>query len=570
MAAESGPDPGGTGLADWRIADDSYLAWIDRVEAPALAELAASEEANRARQGGPLISVVMPVYNTPAALLREALDSVLAQSYGHWELCIVDDASTDPEVKALLEVYSRRDSRLQWQCRAANGGISAASNDALAMASGSYLALLDHDDRLAAHALLLVAMAALARPAVQLWYSDSDDLDQSGRRCNPFFKPAWNYELLLGQNYFNHLTVCSTVRVRELGGWRSDFDASQDYDLALRLVELLQPEEIGHIPHVLYHWRLVAESVARADLAAACRVARLAVAQHLERSEQLAEVLPAEGALIFNRVRRKVPDPAPETSLVVFGSEPEELAETASGLQQACDSSVLQVLVTDVCEEIAVALNNVCEEISTPLTCFFFAGIRVELQPWLAEVQGLLSQPGVAVVGPKLQSAAAGLATGPLRTGSGRLGIAVSCPGASLNSKGYFANLRLAQDVSALHGAVLAVTTPAFREVGGFSPGLCHPLLLGADICFKFAGLGQRCIWTPVISADCPPSMLAEISEPAPAAQETERFIQLWQHHLDSDPFYNPNFDQSNACYRPGRPPDFPPTAILSGNPIDD
>ncbi|WP_157722768.1 glycosyltransferase family 2 protein, partial [Stenotrophomonas pictorum] len=265
----------------------------------------------------PLLSVVMPVYEAPERWLRRALDSVVAQHYPYWEFCIADDASPSPHVRTVLEEYQRRDPRIKVVYREKNGHISESSNSALEIATGEYMALLDHDDELHPEALLLVAEAVCRTPDARLVYSDEDKIDEAGIRFDPYFKPDWNYDLFLGQNCISHLGVYSLPLVRELGGFRKGLEGSQDWDLALRCVERIKPGQIVHIPRVLYHWRAIQGSTALAagEKNYAVVAGRRAVEEHLERIGQPSEVsiLPAS----MMRVKRSLPVPAPKVSLVI-------------------------------------------------------------------------------------------------------------------------------------------------------------------------------------------------------------------------------------------------------------
>jgi glycosyltransferase involved in cell wall biosynthesis len=189
---------------------------------------------------------------------------VLAQTWTHWELCIADDASTAPHVRAVLEEYARRDARIRLSFRPENGHISASSNSALELAHGEFFALLDHDDVLAPDALAWVAAEIDAHSDAELIYSDEDKIDEFGVRTSPYFKPAYNPELLRAQNCISHLGVFRTSRVREIGGFRRGFEGAQDWDLALRICDRTGPERIRHIPRVLYHWRAIQGSTALA------------------------------------------------------------------------------------------------------------------------------------------------------------------------------------------------------------------------------------------------------------------------------------------------------------------
>lgn len=206
----------------------------------------------------PLISIIMPVYNTPEKYLREAIQSVLNQVYSNWELCIADDASSQPHIKLVLEEYLKQDSRIKVVFRESNGHISNASNSALSIATGEFIALLDHDDILTPHALYEVASLLNSHPEADMIYSDEDFIDDDGQLSHPYFKPDWCPDTFLANMYICHLGVYRHSIVKEIGGFRVGFEGSQDYDLVLRFTE--KTEQIFHIADILYHWRTHAAS----------------------------------------------------------------------------------------------------------------------------------------------------------------------------------------------------------------------------------------------------------------------------------------------------------------------
>src|SRR5262249_28947119 len=234
-----------------------YRAWVSTYDTLTAEDIAAMHSMAARFPLQPLISILTPVYNTPRSLLCATIDSVRAQTYGNWELCLVDDRSDQPHVREVLKHYSRMDHRIKVTYRNENGHISRASNSALALASGSWIALLDHDDLLPRHALFCVVDALNQNPNAKLIYSDEDKIDRHGRRQSPYFKPDWNPDLFLSHNMISPVGVYRTDLVRELGGFRPGLEGSQDYDLALRYIEHIDPADIFHIPHVLYHWRML-------------------------------------------------------------------------------------------------------------------------------------------------------------------------------------------------------------------------------------------------------------------------------------------------------------------------
>ena len=237
------------------LSEDEYMTWAltyDSLTEADRDEIRAHIETFAYR---PLISVVMPAYDTDPWLLREAINSVKGQLYQNWELCIADDASPGERTWNILRQAAKDDPRIKVVRRPVNGHISAASNSALELAIGDFVALLDHDDLLPQHALYEVAAELQLHPDADIIYSDEDKVDITGRRYEPHFKTDWNPELLLSQNMISHLGVYRRSLVQQVGGFREGFEGSQDYDLTLRVAELTTADRIRHIPAILYHWR---------------------------------------------------------------------------------------------------------------------------------------------------------------------------------------------------------------------------------------------------------------------------------------------------------------------------
>lgn len=235
----------------------------------------------------PLISVIMPVYNAPLAWLDDAIESVRQQIYQEWELCIADDCSLDPEVRPYLEKKALEDARIKVTFRAINGHISAASNSAIDLAHGEFLALMDQDDLIPKNALLHVAECINQHPDAGLIYSDEDKVDSEGLREAPTRKPGWQRATLTQYNSISHLGVYRNDLVREIGGFQVGYEGSQDHDLALRCVERLSDAQIIHIPKILYHWRIHENSTAHMQAAKpyALTARNRAIRDHLERTK---------------------------------------------------------------------------------------------------------------------------------------------------------------------------------------------------------------------------------------------------------------------------------------------
>lgn len=263
---------------------DPYELWILQNE-PSEDQLEQMREECAKFSYRPKISIVTPVWNTDERWLRRAIESVLEQIYDNWELCIADGGSEKPHVRSILEEYAHGDPRIKVKFLEENKGISGNSNEALSLATGEYVGLLDHDDEIASSAIYEIVKALNRNPDLRLLYSDEDKLDSSGRRVNPFFKPDWSPITFLSCNYLVHFTVIDSSIIQSVGGFRSDYDGSQDYDLFLRVTELLEDQEICHIPKILYHWRMIQTSAASSDSAKpyAYEAARSAIADAMKR-----------------------------------------------------------------------------------------------------------------------------------------------------------------------------------------------------------------------------------------------------------------------------------------------
>lgn len=534
----------------------SYQRWIHAVEVSRREALYATYREINKSADWPLISIVMATYNTPAQYLHAAIESVRSQLYPHWQLCIADDASTASHVRKTIEFHATKDSRIINIWRADNGGIASATNDALAIVSGQYVAFMDHDDTLAEHALLTVAIELKTHTGLQVIYSDSDRLDANGNRCQPFFKPDWNYELLLAQNYLNHLSVYRKGLLEKVGGLNSEFDGAQDYELALRAVEHLQAEEIGHISHILYHWRVVESSVSHSNLGRAAAAGREAVQAHLLRSSLPATVEPVKGAIIYNRVVWNLPEPPPAVTILVYGENLELLAASAQELQKRTKYHQLK-LETVCCEaamgNISHALNAAARQQDADILCFIAAGLAPVADNWLDTIAAHAARSSVGAVGAKFILNDSTVACGPLV-----LGVADPCGGGlfgpafageSKDRKGEFARALLEQQVSAVHGACFACRRDIFLHAGGFNTGLATHTTLGIDYSLKVARLGHQVVWAASVLFNCANTLAAHIFATAPSANELDVLRKDWSQRLSHDPFYNPNFTSNKASF---------------------
>jgi GT2 family glycosyltransferase len=500
---------------------DTYHRWIEKFQRLDASDRDAIARCLQHEGPWPIISVAMPVFDTPRQFLVEAIESVRDQAYPFWELCIADDASQQDHVCEVLQSYRKRDARIKITRLSENGNISAASNQAINLADGEFVAMMDHDDVLAPHALFMVARETILFPQADLIYSDSDQLDTSGQRCNPYFKPDWNYDLLLSQNYINHLAVFRRRKLQQIGGFRTGFEGSQDYDLLLRFSERIDPAiAVRHIPHVLYHWRIVPSSFSRTKLAQANRRARVAIEQHLTRCGQPGRSLPARRARVFHHVQRVLPDPLPTISVVpMIESTAHQGAHWLKSVRERTRYPRIDFLTARLGKTWALhcparsggvgsfwrrfvsrsggpaaRLMRAIQRSKADVLVFLDEGILPTAHDWLDELVGQVLREDMGMV------AASVLGENPYAGGSRREkaevdpksgdGLLHENMPSDHSEGGYFARLALDHQVSSLTGGCVAVRRKTLRKVGGFDRRLQTPRAQFLDLSLKVSALG--------------------------------------------------------------------------------
>jgi len=519
----------------------------------------------------PLISVVIPAYNSEPKWLIEAIESVRNQIYPNWELCIADDASSDSTTRPILKQYAKEDHRIKIIFREKNGHISEASNSALDLAQGEWVALLDHDDLLTEHALFWVADAINRSRDVCLIYSDEDKIDTSGKRFAPYFKCDWNVDLFYSQNMISHLGVYRADFIREIGGFRKSFEGSQDYDLALRYIERIDPSQIHHIPRVLYHWRMHVNSTAQSvDAKPYAKIAGIkALNEHFQRKK-----LNATATLVGQgyRVRYALSDVLPLVSLII---------PTRNGLHliRQCLESILRKTTYPNYE--ILIIDNASDD---PATLCYFKGLRSEsriciirdnrpfnysalnnaavklargefvglvnndievISPdWLSEMLSHALRPGVGAVGARLWYPDDTLQHGGVILGLGGL-AGHSHKHLSPHEHGYFGRASLIQSFSAVTAACLVVRKKVFEEVGGLNEADLKVCFNDVDFCLRLREAGYRNIWTPYAELYHHESATRGIEDTPEKKnrfrKEAQYMKERWTDLLLSDPGYSPN-----------------------------
>ena len=574
---------------------DAYAGWVarhDTLTAARMEELHA--RAAELAGTGPTISVLLPVYQTPEQWLRRCIESVLAQVYPNWQLCIADDASPDARVVGIAQEYADNDRRIQVLRRETNGHISEASNSALEMATGDFLALLDHDDELRPHALLEIAEAITADPGVALVYSDEDKLDAEGRRFDPYFKPDFDPDLLRSQNYVCHLTAIRSDLVRAVGGFRKGFEGSQDHDLILRCTERLQPPQVRHVPKVLYHWRAIPGSTALSRKAKdyASSAGARAVGEHLARQHPGARVEELNHGHF--RVRWPLPPLPPKVSLIVPTRDKIDLLKVCveSILErstypdfelvivdnQSVEPETIEFLAAVArCQRVRVlrydapfnysSINNwAVARCDGRVIGLVNNDVEVITPDWLQELVSQAMRPDVGAVGamlyyPNDTIQHAGVVLGVH-------GVAAHLyAGMPRGYPGHGGRARVAQSLSAVTGACLVVRREVYDQVGGLDPGLAVAFN-DIDFCLRTRAAGYRNVWTPFAELYHHESASRGVEDTEQKkgrfAAEVELMQRRWGDALTADPAYNVNLSLRSLNCELATPPRSPASTDTS------
>lgn len=554
---------------------DAYTEWL-LINEMTTEDLSKIREECELFKYKPLISIITPVYNVDPKWLFSCVASVLSQIYSNWELCLVDDGSTNKETISALKQIEKEDSRIKVKFEKVNKGISAATNIAVAMASGEFVVLLDNDDELTIDALFEVVKLLNKHGDADFIYSDEDKLDVNGKRCEPFFKPDWSMELFRSYSYTCHVSVFRKTLIEAIGGFRDEFSGAQDYDITLRAIE--KSKNIFHIPKILYHWRKIPGSAADVIDAKgwALIAARKALEDHLVRTELDAEVIKSETVPGCFRVRYSIKgNPLVSILLPTRGQmqgKPEDEL-----LFKCIESIVSKTEYTNY--EILIGYNNSLDlEIENFLKSYPHRAINYKLNgefnfahkinfmakhakgehlvifnddleviagEWLSSLLEFSQQEEVGVVGSKLL-----FPDGKLQ----HVGMVIGINGypahiyhsATKDFPGYRGDANLIRNYSAVTGAAMMVKKNLFDELKGLDENFRIDYN-DTDFCLRILEKGCRNVYTPYSLFYHHES--AALSSGRLSKKETELFQKKWKKYLNNDPFYNQNLTKKAMDY---------------------
>ena len=520
----------------------------------------------------PLVSIITPTYNTDKKYLVEMIESTLKQSYTNWEFCIADDASINKETIEVLKKYESKYENIKVVYRKTNGHISNASNSALAIASGEYIVLLDHDDTLAPNALYEMVKKLNENRELKLIYSDEDKIDENSKRYKPHFKSGWNPDMFYSQNYICHLVFLEKRIVDKIEGFRVGYEGSQDYDLLLRYIEKIEDKEIARVEKILYHWRAIKGSTAlNGDEKSYAHESGLSALKDFFRKKD--EEIIVESGLLPNTYKVNYPIiNLPLVSLLIPTRDGYNiLHKCVDSILKQTKYSNYEIIILDnetTCKKtlkyfqkiikhdnISIleyhhpfnysAINNYGVKYAKgEIVGLINNDVEVISDNWLTEMVSHAVRDGVGAVGAKLyydndtiQHAGVVLGIGGVAGHSHKY--------FDKYEKGYFSRLKIVQNYSAVTGACLIVKKELFEEVGGLNEKDLKVAFNDVDFCLKLLEKGYRNIWTPYVELYHHESISRG---PENNPQKVKRFNEevaymktRWLSVLLDDMYYNPN-----------------------------
>lgn len=510
---------------------EHYSVWIARHDTLNSCDRDAIKAHIATWRNPPLISVIMPVYKPNPSFLRDAIESIRTQLYSNWELCIADDRSDDATISHILTTYANSDHRIKVTFRAENGHISAASNSALQLATGEFVAFVDHDDLIPEHALYMISLYIQQHHGnVDILYSDEDKIGYDGQRYDPYFKPDWNRYQIYGQNYVAHLGVYRKSLVDAVNGFRIGYEGSQDYDLLLRILDCINDDRIVHVPFILYHWRnfhgnrtFSALNHDKSDESAYC-----SLLDHFARNSEtvsLTQITSVKGS--WDPDFRM--EEAPHVSIIIPAKDKIHLLkECMDGLINRTNYPCFEVIIIDnnsveketfafyeyltnaqlrfrchieydKCEFNYSRLNNVAVKYAKgDVIAFLNNDIGIINADWLWRLVSIARRSDVGAVGPKLLYRNRALQHAGVTLGI--YGVASHLfRGSAAHQNVYFGHPLLIREVAAVTGACLVLKKNIFTKIGGFDENRFPISYNDVDLCLRLRSMNWKNVYIPSV-----------------------------------------------------------------------
>jgi glycosyltransferase involved in cell wall biosynthesis len=565
---------------DKESASSKYAHWVEAYDSLTETDRATIRRRIATIEEHPRISVIMPTFNASDTFLREAIESVRGQLYPYWELCI-DNVDPPSYIGKMLHQVAALDDRVRLTVRKESSSRATTYNDLLRLATGTFVVLSSPEDLFSEKALYWLAEEMNAHSAAELIYSDADLVDSRGQRRDPHFKPDWNPDLLLSQNYIGRLAAYRTERLREIGGFREGTEGAEDWDLVLRMARAVKPAQIRHIPQILYHSRLKSNPTrdSKSPELSNWEAGKAVIEFHLNDLKPSVQVMPAYHGL-YHRVRYRVEEPLPLVSIIIPTRDSFGLLSTCiNSIRAKTDYPHYDIIVVDNesvdsdtltylahLEESGIARilrydgpfnwagmhNASIPPANGELICLLNNDIEVIAPEWLREMTSHALRPGIGAVGAKLL-----YQDGTVQHGGVILGLGGAAGHAHRLLPGYLPGYQgraaVVQNFAAVTGACMVFRKLLFDEVGGMDERNLPVAYSDIDFCLRLLEKGYRNVWSPYALLYHYESKSRGYEDTAVKQRrfsgEISSFLRRWGHVVAYDPCYNPNLSLVTADF---------------------
>lgn len=530
----------------------------------------------------PKISIIVPVYNPPINFLKEAINSVIDQSYTNWELCLADDKSPNEAVRDTIKTFASKDERIKFIFRTENGHIPAASNSAWKLATGDFILLMDHDDLLTPNCLFEFVKHVNLHPEDDFIYSDEDKIDDEGERSHPHFKPDWAPDNLLSRNYLGHVTMMKKSLMDQIAGFRTGFEGSQDYDIFLRATE--QATHIGHIPKILYHWRIHSASVALnmdakpyAFIAAKKALEEALIRRNtpgtvdflprvpggyrityeVKKHDKVSIIIPTKDQekllnVAIQSILSKTSYPNYEIIIVNNNSTSPAFFELIKKYTNS-HGDIFRCINANFSFNFSQLMNVGVAESTGEYVLFLNNDVEVIHEDWITQMVGHAQRKETGIVGVKLL-----YPDDTIQHAGVIIGILGAAAHIFVNAKredlGYYSYIQSLNNYAALTAACILFRKSIYLEVGGMDENL-EVDYNDIDLCLKVYEAGYYNVYVPTVELYHYESATRghPFSSKENYAQHKKNynyFIEKWSKIIAHDPFYNPNLGLKDADFR--------------------
>ncbi len=532
-----------------------YLKWIKNNE-PTKKEL--EEQRNHVFAIQPKISIVVPVYQTPENFFQELVESLQNQTYSNWELCLADGS---PEPISYMKEYPRKDSRIKYKVIGENKGISGNTNEALTLVTGDFIGLLDHDDLLPAFSLYEVVKAINENPQVEFLYTDEDKLEASHKpRYGVFFKPDFSPYTLNSANYICHFSLFKKELMDRLGGFRSEYDGSQDFDIVARASELTS--QIVHIPKVLYHWRAHRNSTAiNSDSKPyAFEVGKKVIKDHIKRTLDV-EATVEDGLTPGSYEIKYAVKEMPRISIIIEAvkMEPGELEKLVKELRKTTYQNIEIVVIKGEKEKSDfeklgisqviegksnkwIAIKEAVEKATGDYFILIDKHLRnIDKPDWLEQLLGICQDETVGMVGTKIYNQKEEIEHCGIILGMNGAGDFLY-QGAPKNAGTYMQRLLIIHNVTCCYIKYALIDKKVFQQVGGFSTEMAG-ILASIDYSLKLQEQNKQVVMNPIVAIG-----VDKISDHIQVEAQVQSFKENWKKYYEQgDRFFSPNLSKRDT-----------------------